>query len=151
MRTFSPLAYQTVISAVKMSTWKWRWYNNYMTCILIYMPTGLSRYHGIMWPILWWTNTQKKGTEMAPLGHHFGSGSLLQQELRSSDSSAIGNQGVFSSIIMFSSTKMGPLKDLFYGRSNGAPREPFWCHLFFWVNVVCHMCAWHVRRACRTI
>ncbi len=28
---------------------------------------------------------------------------------------------------------MGPQKALFYGRPNGSPREPFWCHLFFWV------------------
>ncbi len=33
--------------------------------------------------------------------------------------------------VLESGTKMGPLKDLFYRRSNSAPREPFWCQLFF--------------------
>ena len=29
--------------------------------------------------------------------------------------------------------KQGTLKDMFYGRSNIAPREPFYCHFFEWV------------------
>ncbi len=36
-----------------------------------------------------------------------------------------------NSALLESGTNTGPLQDLFYGRSNGAPREPFWCHLFF--------------------
>ncbi len=36
-----------------------------------------------------------------------------------------------NSALLKSGTKTGPLKDLFYGRSNGAPSEPFWYHLFF--------------------
>ncbi len=38
-----------------------------------------------------------------------------------------GKKGTISE----SGTKTVPQKVPFYGRPNGAPRAPFWCHLFF--------------------
>ena len=38
-----------------------------------------------------------------------------------------------NSALLESGTKAVPQKVLFYGRSNGAPRARFWCHLFFLV------------------
>ena len=38
-----------------------------------------------------------------------------------------------NSALSESGTKAVPQKVPFYGRPNGAPRAPFWCHLFFWV------------------
>ncbi len=59
---------------------------------------------------------KKKGTEMAPLGHHFGKRLPFTNSKKGA---------VFSLIDALT------VKDLFYGRSNRAPMEPFWGHLCF--------------------
>ena len=105
------------------------------------------------------THTKKRVPKWLPWGTILESGSLLQKgscfsliiifrkkwcPLRRGSRASVPlflyRKCIGNSVILESGTKTGRLKDLFYGQSNGAPREPLWCHLFFecsqWYNKV---------------
>ncbi len=65
--------------------------------------TQILLIYSIFFSSFYWVHSNK-GTETAPLGHHF------------------GKRLPFAKRELF-----------FYGQSNGTPREPCWCHLLFWV------------------
>ncbi len=69
----------------------------------------------------------KKGTILVPLGHQNG---VVPPNKTALLENVWGN-----SALSESGTETVPQKVPFYGRSNGAPRAPFWCHLFFWVQL----------------
>ena len=74
----------------------------------------------------------KSGTVLAPLGSRFSTKKRLEMAPLGPLWLCFCIENAWeNSALLESGTKTGPLKDLFYGRSNAASREPFWCHLFF--------------------